>query len=442
MSRLFGTDGIRGIAGNPPLDDATIFMVGVAAGTVLSKKGEKALIGIDTRESGLQIASIIAGGLSHSKVECHYAGIIPTPAVAYLTKKYGFDIGVIISASHNPYRDNGIKIFGSDGMKLSDEMEDLIESELENIKKKRSVIEPVDFKVENRYAQIYHDYILETFRPDLNGLSIVVDLANGAMSEIASEIFRQSGARLQAINYSPDGKNINDRCGSLHLNNLSQQVKNLNADMGIAFDGDGDRCLGCDERGNIIDGDTILYHFAKNMIKQECLKNKTVVATVMSNFWLEESLKKDGIKLVRTKVGDRYVLEAMLMGNHPLGGEQSGHIINLQYNTTGDGLITSLLLCSLAKLNGRASELLKGINPYPQRLINIPVNEKPEIENHPVIGPAINEAKRLLDKKGRVLVRYSGTENIIRIMAEARDETLMERVIKPLSEIIVKVIGG
>lgn len=447
MGNLFGTDGIRGIA-NKDLTAELAFKTGQSGAYVLTKettKRPRILIGKDTRKSGDMLEAALTAGLCSVGAKVIPLGVIPTPAVAYLTRLYKADAGVVISASHNPCEYNGIKFFNRYGYKLSDEIENEIEDYIEG----RKTIENLPTHGKVGYVSANHaaveDYVsfaISTIDTDLEGLKIAVDCANGASFQTAFKALNKLGASVEAIHNTPDGKNINDMCGSTHMESLQQYVVSIGADVGIAFDGDADRMLAVDEKGNLIDGDQIMAICAKEMMKENKLAKNTLVATVMSNLGLFIAGEQMGINIPKTKVGDRYVLEEMLDKGYVLGGEQSGHIIFLEHNTTGDGLVSALQFLSVMKKTGKkASELAKIITVMPQVLYNATV--KPEYKNSYMdIDEIASEIKNIEDEfagQGRVLIRPSGTEPLVRVMIEGKDKDYIDKKAKNLAELIQKL---
>ncbi|MFZ9724847.1 MAG: phosphoglucosamine mutase [Candidatus Nanopelagicaceae bacterium] len=433
---LFGTDGVRGVAG-VDLTAELAFNLSTAAASVLADLGEfaghrpTAIVGQDSRASGQYLEEAICRGLSSAGIEVYRVGILPTPAISFLVKDRGADLGVMISASHNPASDNGIKFFDRTGSKLADHIEAKIESVLgktvESANGAGKVIEDLDAK------ESYIQNLLKSLDGSLSGLKVVVDCANGAASFVAPELLKRAGAEVIAISASPNGLNINDNCGSTHLENLIAAVKEERADIGIAHDGDADRVLAIDDKGSVIDGDFILGILAQDMQ----LPTKTVVGTVMTNLGLIKALEEKGIKFIATAVGDRYVLEEMLAGGHLLGGEQSGHIIMSKYANTGDGLLTALQLISKLKKSGKsASELASFMKRYPQVLINVSGVAKEKLASNQVIAKAVNDVQQRLEDKGRVLLRASGTEALIRVMIEAKDYSLAQELASELATLV------
>ena len=433
---LFGTDGVRGVAGVDLTADLA-FNLSTAAASVLADLGEfaghrpTAIVGQDSRVSGQYLEEAICRGLSSAGIDVYRVGILPTPAISFLVKDRGADLGVMISASHNPASDNGIKFFDKTGSKLADQIEAKIESVLGQVVESSngagSVIEDLGAK------ESYIQNLLKSLDGNLSGLKVVVDCANGAASFVAPELLKRAGAEVIAISASPNGLNINDNCGSTHLENLIKTVKGEGADIGIAHDGDADRVLAIDDKGSVIDGDFILGILAQDME----LPTKTVVGTVMTNLGLIKALEEKGIKFIATAVGDRYVLEEMLAGGHTLGGEQSGHIIMSKYANTGDGLLTALQLISKLKKSGKsASELASFMKRYPQVLINVSGVAKEKLASNQVISKAVVDVQQKLGDKGRVLLRASGTEALIRVMIEAQELSLAQELASELATLV------
>jgi phosphoglucosamine mutase len=434
--RLFGTDGIRGKVNSHPMNPETVLKIGLAAGRVL--KGEHGrnmvIIGKDTRQSGYMIESALTSGICSMGMDVTLLGPIPTPGVAYLTRALRADAGIVISASHNPFEDNGIKIFSSDGFKLPKELETRIEELVggQGIFRKRPAGAEIGkaFRLEDAVGR-YSEYIKSTVPKGLTleGMKVVVDSANGAAYRVTPQVLSELGAEVMAVHDNPDGTNINRECGSLHVEKLGQTVKDLGAHVGVAHDGDADRTLFCDEKGAVVDGDHVMGMLAVEMKEAGTLKGDTVMATVMSNIGLERFLDARGIKLLRTRVGDRYVTERMLKDGLNLGGEQSGHIVLFDHNTTGDGPITALKMLAIMARTGRPlSELASAIEIFPQILENVVVGRKSGWNADPDIQAAIKDAEETLDRTGRVLVRASGTEPKIRVMIEGEDDSLIRRL--------------
>ncbi|AEH43959.1 phosphoglucosamine mutase [Thermodesulfatator indicus DSM 15286] len=430
MGRLFGTDGIRGKANKWPMTPEVALQVGRAVGYIFKNHHgrQKILIGKDTRLSGYLLETAIASGLCSMGAEAIFVGPLPTPAIAFLTVDMRCDAGIVISASHNPYYDNGIKIFGSDGFKLSDELEEKIEDMVLNdtIASFRVENEEIGkaYRIEDAPGR-YIVHLKNTFprEENLEGIKIVLDCANGAAYKVAPSVFEELGAEVVKIGVSPNGLNINENCGALCPENLSRLVRDNNAHLGLALDGDADRLIVVDEKGNIIDGDQILALCALEMKKEGRLKGDAVVATVMSNMGLEKALEKMGLRLLRTKVGDRFVVEAMRSKGYNLGGEQSGHIIFLDHSTTGDGILAALQVLSIMKKAGKPlSELANLVEKYPQILVNVKVRERVPKDEIPGLNELIVKIEKELGEEGRVLIRPSGTEPKYRVMVEGLDE--------------------
>ncbi len=444
--RLFGTDGIRGTVNDHPMTPETVLRVGMASASLLREKYGRnmILIGKDTRLSGYLIESALTSGICSMGMNVTLVGPIPTPGVAFLTRTLRLDAGIVISASHNPFEDNGIKFFSSEGLKLPDELERRIEElvkddELLKNRPKGSELGKA-YRLDDATGR-YIEYIKSTIPRGVtfDGMRIVVDCANGAAYKTTPWLLRELGADVISINNRPDGLNINAGCGSLHLDALRQSVKSNKAVIGIAHDGDADRTIFCDEKGCIVDGDKIMGMWAVEMKRMKALKKDTVVSTVMSNLGLEKYLERNGIKLVRTKVGDRYVVGKMLEGKYNLGGEQSGHIIFLDHNTTGDGPLTAIQVLYLLKKRDTAlSKLSKEIELYPQILMNVRVERKHDIRTIPEVEEAIKAAEQRLSGRGRVLVRPSGTEPKIRVMIEGEDPKLIAKLGKDIAKVIKK----
>lgn len=448
MKRLFGTDGIRGVAGEPPLDPATVRTFGIALATVLKRTtphGPRILIGRDTRQSGEWLRDALFTGLLSGRAEFGDAGVITTPGLAHAVRTSGYDAGVMISASHNPFEDNGLKVFASNGMKLNDGLE----REIEGLMLDSGLADPGEKIIGSCLDRdVLENYLRELERlgsdqDGLRGCHLVLDCANGSAAAIAPRLFSRLGADLETIGADPDGCNINLNCGSLHLDGLAREVQDRGVDLGIAFDGDADRALAVDRSGRTVDGDHILYLAARHLKRLGRLRNDVVVATIMSNFWLEKKLEEEGIHLVRAPVGDKYVLERMLQEDAVLGGEQSGHIIFRDHATTGDGILTGILLLHCIKQEADPLEIIMDrIIPYPQLLINVRVHDKPDLRAHPVIGPAVEEAERALNGTGRVVLRYSGTEPLTRVMVEGRDPDAVRYHAEQLADIIRRELGN
>jgi len=455
MRQLFGTDGIRGVAGEYPLDRRTVYAIGRALGERLAERDANArvVIGQDTRESSADIGSILAAGLEASRVQVVSAGVITTPGVAHLTRSNGFAAGIVISASHNPWQDNGIKVFGADGYKLSDKLEHEIEADifahLEQLAEgasdaaaSASDMLPGEQDLREQYAEWLTSLVCET---DLSRLRVLVDCANGAASWVAPLVFRHCNIAADFVHREPDGRNINAGCGALYPENVARAVAASGGkyDLGITFDGDADRALFCDGAGNVLNGDAVLLLAARDMQSHVRLHNDTVVATTMSNMGLEAALKRSGIRMLRAPVGDKYVLEEMLKTGATLGGEQSGHILFRDMDvTTGDGLLTALRVLDVIARTGTAlADLVADMKVFPQEIKNVKVREKPPLEQMPSVMDAIRAAESELDGSGRVVVRYSGTEKLARVMIEAETEELMRRHTDAIASAIQQAIG-
>jgi phosphoglucosamine mutase len=447
MKRLFGTDGIRSVAGQYPLDAPTVQALGRELIRLLEEEGlePRILIGRDTRESGPWLELDLTSGVEAAGGEAVSAGIIPTSAVSFLTRKHRFSAGVVISASHNPYRDNGIKVFSSEGIKISDEWELRLEKAILDEKRKpasRGKKAAINFRAE--LAEEYEDFLIAQLAKARvpENLTVVLDCSNGASSVIAPKVFFRLGFRVLPIFHLPDGKNINRRCGSLHPHNLARHVVAARADLGIAYDGDADRALWVDEKGRILDGDHTLFVQAGSMKDQGRLKSGAVVATTMSNMGLEKGLRTMGLELVRTRVGDKYVLEKMLEIGANLGGEKSGHTIFLDDCPTGDGILTSLkMLGAMLAAKASFSELAGGLQEFPQVLHNVRVREKRDFKEFPEIVRTMDDIREALAGAGRLDVRYSGTEPLARVMIEGEDAGLIEQLAGRMTSVIGKYLG-
>lgn len=445
MDRLFGTDGIRAVAGQFPLDYSSVFKLGKGLIALLGEHGlaPHVLIGRDSRESGVWLGDALFQGIKDASGEAVYLGVIPTPAVAYLTNKHVFSAGIVISASHNPFQDNGIKIFSSQGTKISADWEKKLEEALRS--SQDSNTREVEEVAPNReLVSEYKDFLKSQFagiriqKP----YKIVLDCANGASSFIAPEIFSDLGFKVFAINASPNGKNINKSCGSLYPEDLAKTVKDFRADLGIAYDGDADRALCVDEKGTILNGDHTLYICAKFLKETGRLKSDTVVATTMSNIGLETAMQKMDIKLVRTQVGDKYVRNQMVELHSDLGGEQSGHTIFLEHCPSGDGILTSLKICeAMVTKNSPLSQLVEGYKESPQILLNVKVAEKKDFNQFPEIIDTLSRVKDSLGQEGRIDLRYSGTEPLARIMIEGKDEAQIRTAAENMATVISKHLG-
>lgn len=446
MQKLFGTDGIRGHAGEYPLDSRTVNIIGAALARHLQEvlgRGPRLISGRDTRESGIEIESEILAGAAAEGASCESAGIITTPGVAYLTGACDFDAGIVISASHNPYRDNGIKIFAPDGKKFGGDVERAIEAAV--LADEAPLANQVEFRSERaeKFCQDYLDHLrAEAGDLSLAGMRIVLDCANGAASSLAPSLFESLGANVKTINDRPDGQNINRDSGSTHLEHITRVVVEEGGDIGVAFDGDADRVLFIDEKGSVVDGDGTLWVMAQYFKDHGELQNSTIVATVMSNIGLQLALASRGIELLRANVGDKYVLEKLLETGSEIGGEQSGHIIFPNISLVGDGMMTALLVLKAIQKKGvPLSQATEGFSRYPQILLNIPVKEKRPFENVPEIAAAAKRVEGELDGEGRLLLRYSGTEKLARVMIEGKDQAGIEAQARQLAEVIGISLG-
>ena len=446
--KLFGTDGIRAVAGESPLDANTIFACGLALGHSLRRIAAepKVILGRDTRESGPWIAATLAAGLRETGVRVESAGVVPTPAVAFLARRHGFQAGVVISASHNPWQDNGIKLFGGDGFKLADAVELAMEDEILHHASMAVAPDPATLLPVEDNPAFLADYIqfLIDCVPGLSlaGLRIVADCANGAAAAVAPELFRRLGDQIALLNISPDGRNINLNCGALHPNFVAAEVMVRGAQLGLTFDGDADRCMLAGAKNNVINGDAILLMAARDLKARGLLTGDLVVATTMSNMGLEAALKHSGIAMLRAPVGDRYVLEEMQKRDAALGGEQSGHILLPHLATTGDGLLTALVVLDLIARTGKSiDELTADLKVFPQVIVNVKVREKKPLQSIPSVAAAIRAAEEELKDSGRVVIRYSGTEALARVMIEAESEEAMRLHANAIADAIQAVLG-
>ncbi|TKB66373.1 MAG: phosphoglucosamine mutase [Nitrospira sp.] len=449
MRKLFGTDGVRGVANLDPMTSEMAMQLGRAAAHIFMRRAgrHQIVIGKDTRISGYMLESALMAGICSMGVDVLLVGPMPTPAIAFLTRSLRADAGVVISASHNPYQDNGIKFFSKDGFKLPDEVEARIEElivsdEISHLRPTADLIGKA-YRIDDAAGR-YIEFAKRSLPKDLDfqGIKLVVDCANGAAYNVAPMVLRELGATIEVIGNKPDGMNINARCGAVHPELLQEQVLRHKADLGIALDGDADRAVFVCEQGTVIDGDHVMAALGLDLHQSGLLVKQTLVGTVMSNFGLELSMSKAGIKLIRTPVGDRYLLERMLAEGYSFGGEQSGHFIFLDHNTTGDGLISALQILSLVKRTKKPlSELAKAMTAVPQVLVNVQVTKKPRLESIPDIDCAIQASERRLNGCGRVLIRYSGTEPLLRIMVEGEQSTMVKEVADELARVVRKHIG-
>jgi phosphoglucosamine mutase len=448
---LFGTDGIRGTANLHPMTAEMALSLGQAVAHAFRGGGRgrhRILIGKDTRLSGYMFEDALAAGICAMGVNVIQVGPMPTPGMAFLTADMRCDAGVMISGSHNPYQDNGIKFFSHDGFKLPDEVEGRIEELIASGVLESQRAAPDELGRARRIDDAEGRYVVflkKTFpmNLDLTGMRVVLDCANGAAYKVGPTVFEELGAEVFAIGVEPNGRNINKDCGSLYPDKLAFKVRELRADVGIALDGDADRSVMVCEKGEIIDGDAVLAVCARDLVERDALKGGAVVATVMSNLGLEKALERIHVKLVRTQVGDRYVVEEMRANDYNLGGEQSGHIVFLDHNTTGDGLLTGLQVLAIMRRKGRQlSELVAGIERFPQILVNVRVAEKPPIEEISSVCDVVRRVEKDLDGRGRVLIRYSGTEPKARVMVEGEDESRVGEYADELAESLRRAIGG
>jgi phosphoglucosamine mutase len=447
--KLFGTDGIRGIAGQAPLDPTTVYACGLALGHSLPRDAgtPKVILGRDTRESSPWIAATLAAGLREAGARVESAGVVPTPAVAFLAHTHGFQAGIVISASHNPWRDNGIKLFGADGFKLADALELAMEEEILHHAAQISAPDVATLAPVEDNAALQSDYIDFLIRcvPDLSlsGLRVVADCANGAAAAVAPALFRRLGGDVTLVNIGPDGHNINDGCGALHPAFVAAEVSARGAGIGLTFDGDADRCMMAGTHNNVINGDAILLMVARDLKARGLLTGNLVVATTMSNMGLEAALRRSGIKMLRAPVGDRYVLEQMLEHKAALGGEQSGHILLPHLATTGDGLLTALVVLDLIARSGKnIEELTADLKVFPQVIVNVKVRERRPLNGIPAVAERIRAAEEELKDSGRVVIRYSGTEALARVMIEAESEEAMRRLADGIAEAIRAELGA
>jgi phosphoglucosamine mutase len=444
MGKLFGTDGIRGVANEYPITPDMVTQIGQATAHILKKKKHRSriVIGKDTRLSGYMIESSLVSGICSMGTDVILVGPVPTPGIAFLTTNLDADAGIMISASHNPYQDNGIKIFSKNGYKLSDEEEMQIEDLVLSKRLPNLLVGAGNLGSVSREEDASGRYIvfLKNSFPrglDLEGVKIVLDCANGATYKVAPVLFKEMRAEVIALNVYPNGRNINLDCGSLYPETLAKKVIETGSDIGLAFDGDGDRLIAVDEKGNILNGDKVIAICAKRLKEEKMLKNNTVVTTVMSNLGLSITFKELGIKNITTKVGDRYVLEEMIKNDCILGGEDSGHVIFKEYHTTGDGILTALQLLSVMKKEKKSLFELSGITKtFPQVLINVKVKRKAPLEEIPELKKVISDVEKELEGRGRVLVRYSGTQPLCRVMLEGSDESETERLAGKIAKVV------
>lgn len=446
-TNLFGTDGIRGIPGEYPLDDDTLARVGLALGAYVQTAGglaARVLIGRDTRQSGPHIAQQIARGLAAAGAQPVSAGVLTTPGVAWLVHREGFAAGVVISASHNPYHDNGVKLIASSGMKFPDAVEDGLERVILASGGAASIPPAQLDDGNNALHQDYLAGLRSAVLPGASfaGMKIVVDCANGAASDLAQELFRSLGANVVAINHAPDGRNINADCGSLHPEGMRKRVVEEHAEFGVAFDGDADRAIFAAASGRIVNGDGVLLAAGRYLQSAGKLRGGVVVGTTMSNLGLERALEKSGLRLIRTAVGDRYVLEEMLRIGANLGGEQSGHILFLDDATTGDGLLTAVKIGSLVSICGSLETLTHDLVEFPQKIANVRVRSKPPLDGLPGVSRALSEAEHALGNSGRVVLRYSGTEPLARVMVEAERDDDVQHWVNSLVSALQAEIGA
>ncbi len=442
---LFGTDGIRGVAGEYPLDRRSVFAFGEALGSDIAAKGgwQEVLIGADTRESSGWIAAMVAGGLARRGVRARFAGVITTPGVAWLTKTGPFAAGVMISASHNPYQDNGIKVFGHSGFKLPDAEEHVIEQDLLRLREEGAEPQAADLPAEDDLDREYLAYLRSTVAVRFDGVRIALDCGNGAASRLGPELFQDLGADVVTVCSAPDGRNINLNCGALHPENLSKTVVESGAQYGVAFDGDADRAIFVSRSGRIVNGDGVLLAAARAWKADGRLRGDIVISTVMANLGLEHALAAKQIAVIRTPVGDKYVLEEMVRRDAVLGGEQSGHIIFREYATTGDGLLTALKVFEIAQRSRSGlDELTSDLQVYPQKLVNIRVREKKGLLEHPAVAREIQRAEESFAGTGRIVVRFSGTEPVARVMVEGADAGKVESFSTSIADVIKRELGA
>ncbi|MBI4775785.1 MAG: phosphoglucosamine mutase [Deltaproteobacteria bacterium] len=449
MRRLFGTDGVRGVANVFPMTGEIAMQLGRGVAHVLKGRNRrnKIVVGKDTRLSGYMLEHAIASGICSMGVDVLLVGPIPTPGIAFLTASMRADAGIMISASHNPFQDNGIKVFSRDGFKLPDSVELQIEdhifsNEIDSLRPTATEVGKA-FRIDDALGR-YIVYLKNGFPMDLTleGIKMVIDCAHGATYKVAPAVFEELGAEIVLMGASPNGHNINDGCGSQHPDALIDRVKKEKADLGVAFDGDGDRAVMVDENGELVDGDHVLSILARDMVNKETLRHQTVVGTLMSNLGLEIALKRMGVRLVRSEVGDRYVVEEMRRRNYSLGGEQSGHIVYLDHSTTGDGILTALLVLAVMMREEKSLAALDdAMESYPQVLVNVAVTEKPDLMTIPDIKETYDEIERRLKDRGRILLRYSGTSSKARVMIEGDDLALIETLAQEMAGVVRKQLG-
>jgi len=452
MRKLFGTDGIRAVAGEAPLDEKTIYAIGIALAATLGVSADpvRIVMGMDTRESGPWIVRALTAGLNAAGAHVEFAGVITTPAIAFLARRHGFSAGVVISASHNPWQDNGIKIFGGDGYKLPDEVELGIEAEIEKALQPHGHSNDFWTKPDDELPTIsesfraeYVQFLLDAVPGiSLDNRTVVIDCANGAASAVAPQLFESLHGTVEVTHASPDGRNINLNCGALHPEIVAAEVKVRGASMGFTFDGDADRALFADEHGNVVNGDAVMLACARDLQRRGELAGDLVVATTMSNMGLEAAFRRSGIAMLRAPVGDKYVLEEMRRSGASLGGEQSGHILFPAKATTGDGLLTALLVLDVVHRSGRTlGELIADLKNFPQVILNVKVREKRPLDSLPTVVEKIAAAEAELRDSGRVVIRYSGTEALARVMIEAESEEAMRRHAEAIADAIRAELG-
>ena len=444
--QLFGTDGIRGVAGQYPLDPPTVYATGLALGRRLGAgRPAKVLIGMDTRQSGPEIAEGLAAGLEDGGLSPSFAGVLPTAGVSFLTETGDFAAGVMISASHNPFEDNGIKVFSPNGFKLADSIEDEVEDAIFALLEEKPAARRRALVADGALERRYFDHLVGAGAPAQSLLpkKILVDCSNGAACRLSARFFQAVGAQAEVFADQPDGRNINLGCGSLHLEKLQQRVRESGVDLGVAFDGDADRALFVADDGEIVDGDAILLLAGRYLASRGMLAGNRIVTTIMANMGLEVALREAGLSMTRSAVGDKYVLEEMVASGADLGGEQSGHVIFKRWANTGDGLLTARMMLEILSASGEPlSEMRRLLKVFPQRLVNIRVNRKPKIDEVPALAQAVADAEKKLAGTGRVVVRYSGTEPLLRIMIEAADLSDVDSLCESLRQVFQAEIGA